>query len=113
MKCAWKKCENEARENPYKGHVPIYCSKKCKNKAGVDNLRHRRKIELVEMLGGKCKICGYNKCVDGLHFHHEDPSVKEFNISYTTNWDKIKEEIKKCKLLCANCHAEVHHEMSL
>lgn len=108
MKCAWRNCPNDARTNPYKGHEPIYCSKQCKNKAGVDAIKKRVKRRAVDELGGKCSRCGYNRCLQALQFHHLDPSTKEFNISKTTNWEKIAVELKKCVLICANCHAEEH-----
>ncbi len=59
--------------------------------------------------GGKCVVCGYDKYLGALHFHHLNPNEKDFTISN----DRIKlveavEESKKCILLCANCHAEVH-----
>lgn len=66
----------------------------------------------IEYKGGKCKCCGYNKCISALEFHHLDPSVKEFNIGqkgYTRSWDKNKKELDKCILVCANCHREIHH----
>jgi hypothetical protein len=75
--------------------------------------RRRRKLrEMARSLkGDKCAICGYNKCARVLSFHHIDPSKKDFSLSekgLTRSWEKIKEEIKKCVLLCANCHLEVH-----
>ena len=68
------------------------------------------------LLGGKCQICGYNKCLDALHFHHKDPSQKRFLISnsiFSRLKQKYKEqdiieEVKNCNLLCANCHHEIH-----
>jgi hypothetical protein len=75
----------------------------------------RRRRKLREMArtskGNKCAICGYDKCQRVLSFHHIDPSKKEFDLSsrgLTRSWKKIEEEIKKCILLCANCHIEVH-----
>lgn len=109
MKCAWKNCANEARENPYKGHEPIYCSKKCKNKATVDSMRHRRKQDAVNYLGGKCSVCGYNKCLGALDFHHVNPDEKDFALSGKTKWEDMKKELDKCVLLCANCHREHHY----
>ncbi len=55
-------------------------------------------------------LCGYNKCKSALEYHHLDPSKKEFQLSKarSRSIDKIKQEIKKCVLLCANCHREVH-----
>ncbi len=65
----------------------------------------------VQYGGGKCQICGYAKSIRALTFHHRNPSEKDFGLSdrgLTRSWEKTKNEIKKCVLLCANCHAEVH-----
>lgn len=61
--------------------------------------------------GGKCQICGYSRCVKALDFHHIDETTKEFGMSshgLTRSWEKIKKEIDKCVLVCANCHREIH-----
>ncbi len=61
--------------------------------------------------GGKCAICGYNKCDRALSFHHTDPSKKDFGLSargLTRSWEKIQQELDKCILVCANCHMEIH-----
>jgi hypothetical protein len=75
--------------------------------------RRRRKIKqmAVNYLGGKCRNCGYSKCVDALEFHHRDPTQKDFNVSdsgHCRSWEKVKIELNKCDLLCANCHREEH-----
>jgi len=75
--------------------------------------KRRKKIRLmaVEYKGGKCSLCGYNKCIDALEFHHADSSGKDVGISdkgYTRSWSKVKEELDKCVLVCANCHREIH-----
>lgn len=62
--------------------------------------------------GGKCQVCGYDKCVGALEFHHIDPTQKDFGISakgYTRSWDKNRQELDKCILVCANCHREIHN----
>lgn len=73
--------------------------------------RHTRKAEIIKYLGGKCNICHYNKCVAALHVHHKDPAEKDFNLggSHCLSWEKTKQELNKCMLLCANCHAEIHY----
>jgi len=72
---------------------------------------HKRKEQLVNILGGKCSVCGYNKSTVALSFHHRHPSEKKFDISHNGNmmkpWDELIEEVKKCQLLCLNCHAEL------
>ncbi len=77
--------------------------------AAVSKRRRVVKQKAVEFLGGKCQRCGYNKCLRALQFHHVDSSSKEFGIAdkgVTRAWSKVVEELKKCVLLCANCHAE-------
>ena len=64
-----------------------------------------------EYKGGKCMICGYDRCLEALDFHHIDPKKKDFGSSekgMTRSWEKIKNEVDKCVLICANCHREVH-----
>lgn len=75
----------------------------------------KRRIKLRKMAreykGGRCEICGYSKCDRALSFHHIDPKKKSFGLSdkgLTRSWDRVKKEIDKCVLLCANCHMEVH-----
>jgi len=61
----------------------------------------------------KCSECGYDKSRAALEFHHLDPTKKDFSISsrWTISHDKLKEEIDKCIMLCANCHRELHEEI--
>lgn len=63
----------------------------------------------VEYKGGKCCMCGYNKYIGALEFHHKDPSKKDFNISNgKTDKEDLKKELDKCALVCVNCHREIH-----
>lgn len=75
--------------------------------------KRRKKIRemAIEYKGGKCILCGYNKCIQSLDFHHVGNSKKDFGISdrgYTRSWERVKQEIDKCILVCANCHRELH-----
>jgi hypothetical protein len=69
-----------------------------------------RKRKAIELLGGKCYNCGYNKNMGALSFHHRDPRTKEFNWDKIRlqKWENVIKELEKCDLLCMNCHAEVH-----
>lgn len=61
--------------------------------------------------GKKCCVCGYNKCIEALEFHHLNPNEKDFNLSdrnIKLDWNKVKQEIDKCILVCSNCHREIH-----
>lgn len=74
------------------------------------DFRTRRKEKLVSIFGGKCVICGYCKCIHALQFHHLDPQIKENNISTLySNWQNLLDEVIKCILVCANCHAEIEY----
>jgi transposase len=76
----------------------------------VSDWRRRVKRRLVEEAGGVCAVCGYDKCVAALEFHHLDPRTKRFALSrqgVTRSFAEAQEEARKCLLLCSNCHAEV------
>lgn len=64
---------------------------------------------------GSCVICGYNKCFGALELHHIDPNEKEFSFGRFRRNPKalqtIINELKKCVLLCANCHRELHNNV--
>jgi len=84
--------------------------KKCAVEA-VQKRRDNLKIMSIEYKGGKCSICGYDKYVGALDFHHMNPEEKDFSIAdkgYTRSWENTKIELDKCILLCANCHREIH-----
>ena len=77
----------------------------------VAKRRKRLKELVVEYKGGKCVICGYNRCIGALDLHHINEATKEFGLStrgLTRSWEKLKAEADKCILVCANCHREIH-----
>ena len=80
-----------------------------------DRVTARRKLlkkwfkELKSEL--RCVNCGENDpaCIE---FHHKDPSVKEstLNKAIHNGWSvqHVKEELRKCDPMCANCHRKLH-----
>ena len=96
----------------------VIVSKTITPKSSYENLKtHRKKIkeELIAYKGGECQLCHYNKCSASLDFHHLDPNEKDFGISQNNtyrNIDKMKQEVDKCILVCANCHREIHYKLS-
>lgn len=86
--------------------------KKVRMSKSRNTKRRKTKTEYQERLGGSCQICGYMRCQNALHFHHIDASRKKFTISDAVRkkftQEEINEEIQKCILVCANCHAEIH-----
>lgn len=132
-------CANRIRRHcPPKGHcrkclTPVpkrltFCSDACREKdreirraqyiemygtislaEGVRRSYQKSKVRAVVYKGGTCVDCGYSRCLGALHFHHRNPSDKDFTISgHNWSWDRIRAELDKCDLVCANCHAERH-----
>ncbi len=80
----------------------------------VKAFRKKRKEFLLDYKGGKCEICGYDKCIAALEFHHLDSRKKDFSIGDSNvlrekNLEKMLKEVDKCILVCANCHRELHY----
>ena len=110
-----KYIEKECIHHGLTKYIYVVCEKryrcvKCRSEA-VQKRRNKTKEILVEYKGGKCEICGYNRSISALEFHHKDPNQKDFGIAhkgYTRSIEKNKEEVDKCILVCANCHREIH-----
>lgn len=79
----------------------------------VIDWRRRTKHRMVEAMGGRCCLCGYNACEESLDFHHLDPNDKEMSFGKVrgnpTAWANIIIELRKCILVCGNCHGEIHY----
>jgi ribosomal protein L37AE/L43A len=82
---------------------------KCRAEAVVER-RRVVKATLVREAGGACALCGYDRSMVALQFHHRDPADKQFHIAHrgaARSISTARGEAAKCVLLCANCHAEV------
>src|SRR5512138_792082 len=96
------------------GHMSVSRSYRDRQIYLIEAVRRRRKKirrMAIDMAGAKCQSCGYDRCLEALEFHHLDDKEKDFSISnrgYTRSWARVKSEIGKCVLLCANCHRELH-----
>lgn len=73
----------------------------------------KQEYVLQYLLEHPCKNCGESDPVV-LQFHHRDPNTKEGIASKFIHysWEKLKAEIEKCDILCANCHIK-HHAQEL
>lgn len=77
----------------------------------TSDFRRNRKLNLIKVCGNKCNICGYNKTVSALEFHHINPEEKEYGLASMGTCHQLEkdlEEVQKCILVCANCHREIH-----
>lgn len=94
----------------------VYADRSDYLKKAVATRRRKLKIKAIETMGGACMICGYNKHPSILDFHHIDPKTKAFGISsggFSRSWVSIENEIKKCILVCANCHREIEAGLTI
>lgn len=103
---------------PLTGRQTKFCSKQCNTKTYQSYERQyargvKRKLILVEMLGGECSVCGYKKNLAALNFHHTEAGHKELGLDArqlsNRTWQVILDEVAKCILLCTNCHMEEHY----
>jgi hypothetical protein len=95
------------RRRGKEGHG-VYC-KSCTNRQSIERQQALKK-QAVEYKGRCCSSCGYDRYIGSLEFHHVDPEGKDFTLAHAknTNFEKIKAELDKCVVLCANCHREEH-----
>lgn len=98
------------RGNNYSGHC-----RKCVSDQTIERGR-KLKLDCIQYKGGKCQRCGYSGCQAALDFHHRNPEEKDFSLCKKYGCrklnDRIKKELDKCDLLCANCHREEHWALS-
>ena len=96
-------------ENRGSGSHKHMC-KSCDSKSVIEKAK-KGKQRAVEYMGGCCSVCGYDNCITALEFHHIDPTKKSktydkrFNI---WSFERQKEELKNCIIVCSNCHRKIH-----
>jgi len=93
------------KHNHYRENKEEYLSKQARRRAEV-----KKYIDGFKIKG--CSICGYNKCVGALDFHHVSEKGDGLNRASQDKWSKsrIDAEVAKCILICANCHRELHYQ---
>ncbi|NTW62454.1 HNH endonuclease [Candidatus Saccharibacteria bacterium] len=103
---------------PLRGKQVKFCSASCKNDQNQSYAAQqarglKRKLALINQLGGQCAHCGYKKNSSALDLHHVEPRDKSFALDLRSlsnrKQSKIDEEVSKCILLCRNCHSELHN----
>jgi hypothetical protein len=96
---------NKIRSERYRKNNPD------KVKAATQRNRQKKMALVEEFKSSGCSVCGYNKCSQALDLHHLDPSTKQetvANLIYRGGIKRVESELKKCVVLCANCHREHH-----
>lgn len=101
------KDKNKQREAQQK----CYLKNKSSYQEGLQARRKRNKEYIQDYKKSGCCKCG-EKEILCLEFHHRDAKTKLYNIAKMVNLassiEKLDEEIKKCDVLCGNCHRELH-----
>ena len=110
-----KKCRAKWVEDNYEKIIKDSKMWRVDNPEKVKNQRRRQREKKRKFIqdykfSKGCSVCGYNKCVAALEFHHN--GEKEFAIGLAAgkhvSMERLKEEIENCIVLCANCHRELH-----
>ncbi len=101
-----RKREKEKRNGTERDFLALFEKQKRQQKEQI------LKRKCIALLGGKCEDCGLeDDCPSVYDFHHTDPTKKEANINSLIRkrrWAPIEAELKKCQLLCSNCHRRKH-----
>lgn len=80
----------------------------------VIDWRQRTKGNAVKVMGSKCELCGLEREIIEIYdFHHLIPEEKTLGVAQMikncASWETICNELRKCILLCANCHRKVEY----
>ena len=112
MKCTKCKCVlTDTNSKIFLKSRSKQCNK-CERERIVSRQKEKQAVVNAYKLGKGCCKCGYKEAACALDFHHKEPSEKSKSVSRMIDdnysLDKIFQEIKKCKILCANCHRIEH-----
>lgn len=104
-----------AQDSEYRKKQISYMRGHRKRNAAQIRVKDRRRreqafVNLEKKRIGRCQRCGYDKYLGALDWHHLDSNAKDFNPSMMIRLPEAvqRAEIKKCILLCSNCHREAH-----
>lgn len=101
-----KSCHKEYRQQHYIDNKQKYIDKAAQYRKEF----YKWFEELKKTL--KCQSCGEDRYWV-LDFHHIDSQTKDNEVSNLVNTcskTKVLEEIDKCKVLCSNCHRDLHYQ---
>jgi predicted HNH restriction endonuclease len=104
-------CGNQKGNGGTKNYCSICCEKE---KIRRNSIVLENKKKAIEILGSKCSICGLKtEIYDVYDFHHKNPKEKEKSIRELLGgkWIIIEKELKKCSLVCSNCHRTLHSRL--
>lgn len=100
-----KECRKKYHRNHYLNNKEKYIENSHKNRNLLIDWFVNEKKKL------KCEKCGDDRWWV-LDFHHIDPNEKDTDVSILVrngNKERLKIEMNKCMVLCANCHRDLHY----
>jgi hypothetical protein len=98
-------CKEEKTIDSFPGKE--YRCSDCNNKRNrLRDKEYRDRLRKIKLERG-CADCGYNAHAAALHFDHlpEFEKIFELGQAQRYSWKKVEEEMTKCEIVCANCHA--------
>lgn len=107
-------CGKDFKIDNFAQQTRKYCQECSPPASSPSVINNAMKRKVIELKGGKCERCGYDRCIDALEFHHIDPTTKDMKLANTgacPSFEKYLAETEKCILLCANCHREEHYRL--
>lgn len=108
-----KKCNRIAINRHYSLNKEYYKNKKKKRDLTVGKINNELLVKYL--INHPCMDCS-NTDIQVLQFDHVS-GIKENNISWmmqnACSWEKILKEIKKCEVVCANCHIKRNYKRGL
>lgn len=108
-------CTSKSRAKSYNPKIQhdVYEKNRTKILERDQNKRDEGKARVIALLGGCCAHCGLTPGEEWplaiFDCHHKDPKEKKISLGkILRNPELFEEEIKKCILLCSNCHRRYH-----
>jgi len=104
----------ENNKDHIKNRGKLYAQSKSKELGWASKVRAAAKKKyVVELFGNKCQECGRAGPPAIFDFHHRNPEDKAETLDsgrslFSASWETVRLELKKCDLLCANCHRLKH-----
>lgn len=101
----------KTKEEISKYHRDIWYPKNKEKRKAMNNAWRRKKNDEFQKYKNSlsCIFCpeSVGVCLD---FHHLDPTQKDFELSHFANVSRARfeKEIKKCIVVCSNCHRKIH-----
>jgi hypothetical protein len=110
MEKTWTKERREAQKNRKLWERSVPSEATINNKIKARKVFVSRRTAIINKFKeGGCQICG-EKDIRCLDFHHIIADDKEGAVAHMRSApiDNLESEIKKCIVLCANCHRKIH-----